>query len=88
MEDVEEFPEILKLYNQYPIKELIIHPRTRREFYRGTPHRDAFLYACRHSVNPLCYNGAGIIANELKMICDRKSLFRVRAESCSEEPAM
>ncbi len=57
VEDVEEFPEILKLYNQYPIKELIIHPRTRREFYLGIPHRDAFLYACRHSVNPLCYNG-------------------------------
>lgn len=57
VEDVEEFPEILELYNQYPVKELIIHPRTRREFYRGIPHRDAFFYACRHSSNPLCYNG-------------------------------
>ena len=57
VEDVEEFPDILKLLNRYPVKELIIHPRTRREFYRGIPHRDAFLYACRHSGNPLCYNG-------------------------------
>ena len=88
VEDMEEFPEILKLYNQYPVKELIIHPRTRREFYRGTPHRDAFLYACRHSVNPLCYNGDVISVNELKMFCDRKTLRRGRAESFSEEPAM
>ena len=57
VEDVEEFPEILKLFNQYPVKELIIHPRTRREFYKGLPHRDVFFYACRHSNNPLCYNG-------------------------------
>lgn len=70
VEDVEEFPAILKLYNQYPIKELIIHPRTRREFYRGIPHRDVFLYACRHSANPLCYNGDVVEMKEMKMFAE------------------
>lgn len=57
VEDVEEFSEILALYNRYPIKELIIHPRTRREFYKGTPHEEVFREAYSKSKNPLCYNG-------------------------------
>lgn len=57
VEDVDEFPEILKLFNQYPVREWIIHPRTRREFYWGKPHREIFEEAYCHSANPLCYNG-------------------------------
>lgn len=57
LEDAEEFEEILPIYNSYPLKEVIIHPRVRRDFYKGTPDLDAFakaLEACKHSV---CYNG-------------------------------
>ncbi len=57
LEDAEEFEEILPIYNNYPFKEVIIHPRVRRDFYKGTPDLDAFakaLEACKHSV---CYNG-------------------------------
>ncbi len=57
LEDAEEFEEILPIYNAYPLKEVIIHPRVRRDFYKGTPDMDAFgkaLEMCKHSV---CYNG-------------------------------
>lgn len=57
MNEAEEFTEILKVYNEYPLSELIIHPRVQKEFYKGTPHLDVFADAmkeCRHS---LCYNG-------------------------------
>lgn len=57
MEDPQEFPALLDIYNQYPIKELIIHPRVRRQFYNGDVHMDLFRYAVQHSHNPLCYNG-------------------------------
>ncbi len=57
MEEPEEFYEILDIYNQYPLKELIIHPRVREEFYNGIPHMDIYEYAMNHSKNPLCYNG-------------------------------
>ena len=57
LEDPEEFPAILEIYNRYPIKELIIHPRTRKQFYDGNLHMDMFQYAMEHSTNPLCYNG-------------------------------
>ena len=33
------------MFARYPIHELIIHPRTRVEFYKGTPHREAFAKA-------------------------------------------
>ena len=57
MEDADEFEEILQIYNDYPLKEVIIHPRVRRDFYIGKPDLDAFakaLEACKHDV---CYNG-------------------------------
>lgn len=57
LEMSEEFEEILQIYNQYPLKEVIIHPRVRRDFYKGMPDLEAFANAlaeCKHSV---CYNG-------------------------------
>lgn len=55
--DSAEFPVILDILNQYPVKELTIHPRVRREFYSGSVNMDAFSYAVENSRNPLCYNG-------------------------------
>ena len=49
--------ERLDVFARYPIHELIIHPRTRAEFYRGTPHADAFAKAYGTLGMPLCYNG-------------------------------
>jgi tRNA-dihydrouridine synthase len=57
MESAEEFPAILEIYNRYPIQELTIHPRFRKQFYSGGVDMDAFRYACQNSKNPLCYNG-------------------------------
>jgi len=57
LEDPEEFPVILDIFNQYPIKELIIHPRVRKQFYNGSVDMELFRYAARCSRNPLCYNG-------------------------------
>lgn len=57
MEDPEEFFEILNIFNRYPIAELIVHPRTRNEFYKGQIHTDMYAYACEHSKIPLCFNG-------------------------------
>lgn len=57
MEDPQEFCKILELYNRYPVRELIIHPRTRKQFYNGELHIDMFRYAQEHSKLPLCFNG-------------------------------
>lgn len=56
-ETPEEFEKILEIYNQYPIKELIIHPRIQQDFYKNHPNQDVFAEAVEKSKNPVCYNG-------------------------------
>ena len=53
----DEFPGILDVLNRYPIKELTIHPRVRKEFYSGSVDYEAFSYAVDNSKSPLCFNG-------------------------------
>lgn len=57
MEEPEEFLEILEIYNKYPLKELIIHPRVQKDLYKNHPRRELFQYAMGHSGHRLCYNG-------------------------------
>lgn len=53
----EEFFRLVEIFNQYPIKELIIHPRTRVQFYNGNVDMQAFRYGVDNSKAPVCYNG-------------------------------
>lgn len=53
----EEFYELIKIYNKYPIEELIIHPRTQKDFYGNKPNLEVFKDALSLSINPVCYNG-------------------------------
>ena len=55
--EAEEFPKILEVFNRYPIKELTIHPRVRKQFYEGGVDMEMFRFALENSKNPLCYNG-------------------------------
>lgn len=57
MDEEEEFYDLLAIYNKYPIKELIIHPRTQKDYYKNAPHMHMVAYAMEHSANPVCYNG-------------------------------
>lgn len=53
----DEFPALLEIYNQYPLCELIVHPRVRKQFYDGAVDKQMFSYAVENSKIPLCYNG-------------------------------
>lgn len=53
----EELPAILEVFNRYPIRELIVHPRIRNAFYNGSVDMDAFRYTLENSTAPVCYNG-------------------------------
>ena len=57
MVDPQEFPKLMEVFNHYPIKELTIHPRVRKQFYKGGVDMEMFRYAVENSKNPLCYNG-------------------------------
>lgn len=55
--DPEEIGPLMDIYNQFPLEELIIHPRVQKEFYSGVPHKDAFWAAYQKKNQPLSYNG-------------------------------
>lgn len=53
----QEFYELINIYNKYPLEELIIHPRTQKDFYGNKPDWKVFKDAMSLSRNSLCYNG-------------------------------
>lgn len=52
-----EMDELMEIYNKYPLELLIIHPRTRSDFYNGVPDMEVFKKAFYNSKNKVCYNG-------------------------------
>lgn len=55
--DSEEFYELIDIFNQFPLKELIIHPRLQTDYYNNKPNLEIFAEALKLSKNPVCYNG-------------------------------
>lgn len=66
MERTEEFQEILDVLKRYPFEEVIVHPRVRQEFYKGSVHRESFTLAQRQLLVPLGYNGDIFHAEQLQ----------------------
>ncbi len=57
MDSPEEFEKIFSIYRQYPLSELIVHARTRKEMYAGMPHLTIFRRLLDETQIPLVYNG-------------------------------
>ena len=57
LHDPAEAAALFTVFDKYPIAELIVHPRTRDELYRGLPHREIFESYAACSRCPLVYNG-------------------------------
>lgn len=55
--DSASWEQILEIYRDYPVKELTVHPRIRKAFYRGDCDMAAFARAAEGSPFPVCYNG-------------------------------
>ena len=66
-----EFPRLVEIFNQYPIRELIVHPRTRKDFYKAPIHMDAFTYAYENCTAPLSYNGDVCSTDDIQTISTR-----------------
>lgn len=69
VEQPEEFADLLALYNQFPVKELIIHPRVQKELYKNQPDWAAFGQAVRENRHPLCYNGDLFTVADCQKFC-------------------
>ena len=58
--------ELLSIYSEFPLEELIIHPSIQKEFYKGTPHIEAYEAAYRIKNCPICYNGDMFCKEEIE----------------------
>lgn len=57
IEDAGEFQRLLEIFGQFPISELIVHPRLQKDYYKNKPDWEAFKLAVEKSSCPVCYNG-------------------------------
>lgn len=57
MESHEEFKLLMAIYGDYPLSEIIIHPRVRTDYYKNSPDMDIFRWAVSESSVPISYNG-------------------------------
>lgn len=67
----EEFYKLIEIYNKYPLEELIIHPRTREDFYGNTPNLKIFEEALTLSKHSICYNGDIFTVSNYNDIVDK-----------------
>ena len=72
LNDPDECFQLIELYNQYPLKEVILHPRIGIQIYSGDVKLDYFEECLRLSKNELVYNGDINTAADFNKI---KSLF-------------
>ena len=66
----EEFYNLIEIFNKYPIEELIIHPRTQKDFYNNKPNLKIFKEALTLSKNPVSYNGDIRTVKDYKEFCN------------------
>ena len=71
VENPDEFPALLEVFNRYPIVELTIHPRVRKDFYKEAVREEWFQYAIDHSKNKLCYNGNLCTMEQIEAVARR-----------------
>lgn len=67
----QEFSHLLEIYNKYPISELIVHPRTQKDYYKNTPNLSVFEQAYQESRNPVCYNGNIFTVKEYQKLLEK-----------------
>ncbi len=66
----EEFYDLIKIFNKYPIEELIIHPRIQKDFYKNKPNMTIFKDAMALSKNTVCYNGDIFTVTDYTKFCE------------------
>jgi len=57
MYNAKDIANILPQFNQFPISEIIIHPRIAKQLYRGSVNLDAFRESLSVTEHKLAYNG-------------------------------
>ena len=70
-ESPDEWNEIVDIYKDYPFSEIILHMRTREEFYKGRPHIELVENAMNAFSCPVIYNGDVFYAEDAEDVLTR-----------------
>ncbi|MEI6554678.1 MAG: tRNA-dihydrouridine synthase [Paludibacter sp.] len=57
LESVTEFEPLIPVFNNFPLEEIIIHPRIGKQQYKGSVDLEAFAQYAPQLKHPVCYNG-------------------------------
>lgn len=70
-DDTSKWAELTDLLTAYPFCEVIIHPRTRKEFYKGAVHTDAYADFYNKNTGLPVFNGDLFTPNDIHEIMER-----------------
>lgn len=66
LESEKELFELIPIFNCYPVKEIIIHPRIGSEYYEGNPNKNLYAEAMAQLKPEVIYNGDIFSTNDYK----------------------
>jgi tRNA-dihydrouridine synthase len=67
----DDLEKLIPIFNDYPLKELIIHPRTGSQLYEGAVDIDKFEECLKISRHAIIYNGDIATADDFKRLAER-----------------
>lgn len=67
----DEIQNLIPILNRYPIKEIILHPRTGIQMYNGQPDLDAFGDVLNHTHHRIIYNGDIVSRKGFELLQER-----------------
>ena len=79
-EHVAEFEQLISIFNDFPLEEIIIHPRIAKQQYKGEVDLEAFALSASKLKHPVCYNGDILsIADidKIKNLCPQVDRFMI-----------
>lgn len=67
-ENSSEFEKLTPIFNNYPIHEIIIHPRVATQMYTGNVELNSFAKYAQQLTAPVCYNGDILHTSDIQKI--------------------
>ena len=64
----DEFPALLEIYRKYPFSSLIVHPRIRTDWYKGSVRPEGFALAREMLPFPVVWNGDIFTPDDLRLL--------------------
>jgi len=68
LEQATEFEQLIPVFNNFPIEEMIIHPRVGKQMYKGEVNMEAFGRYAPMLKHPICYNGDIVTIADLENV--------------------